>query len=261
MSNELVTLDTMERMADWFVKSRLFGIETKEQAVSLMMLCQAEGIHPAIALRDYHIIKGRHCMKADTMLARFQQAGGVIEWKDYTDTKCAALFSHPVHCPKPVLVDWTIERAKQAGITGKDNWRNYPRQMLRARVISDGIKTTFPIGSIGIYTPEELQDIDDAPKTMKPAVSMPKAVVDAPKIEAPKAEDAVVVIEKSAEGISSNSIVILGKIQKDLGVKDFNEVLGWNNYQSVTDIPNDAAVAELIKQFKARRQEMENEKK
>jgi hypothetical protein len=33
----------------------------------------------------------------------------------------------------PVKISFTIEQAKQAGLTGKDNWRNYPAAMLRAR--------------------------------------------------------------------------------------------------------------------------------
>lgn len=41
--------------------------------------------------------------------------------------------------------------------------KQYPRQMLRARVISEGIRTIFP-GCIGsFYTPEEAQDFDVKP--------------------------------------------------------------------------------------------------
>lgn len=149
----------IEKMAGALVKSRLFGIETIEQAVTLMLVAQSEGLHPAMAARDYHIIQGRPSMKADTMMARFQQAGGKVEWQDYTDIKVSGLFSHP-QSPKPVLIEWTFEQAKRIGLASKDNWRKYPRQMLRARVISEGVRTVYPAIASGIYSSEEVQDFE-----------------------------------------------------------------------------------------------------
>jgi hypothetical protein len=55
------------------------------------------------------------------------------------------------------------DRTKAAGLTGKQTWKQYPRQMLRARVISEGIRTVYPGVAVGIYTPEEVNDFDAAP--------------------------------------------------------------------------------------------------
>src|SRR5207253_3013162 len=52
------------------------------------------------------------------------------------------------------------------GLAGKDNWKNYPRQMLTARVISEGIRTVLPGVVAGVYTPEENQDF--APEPTRP---------------------------------------------------------------------------------------------
>jgi len=84
VSNEIVPYQQLERMATTVAKSGLFGMKTPEQALSLMLLSQAEGIHPMIAVRDYHIIQGRPSLKTDTMLARFQAAGGKVEWHALT---------------------------------------------------------------------------------------------------------------------------------------------------------------------------------
>jgi len=153
----LYSMNDLERMATALVKSNLFGIKTMEQAVTLMLVAQAEGQHPATAARDYHVIQGRPALKADAMLARFQQAGGIVEWIEYSDAKVIGAFRHP-QSPKPVLVEWTIEQAKRIGLATKDNWKNYPRQMLRARVISEGVRTCYPAIAAGIYTPEEVTD-------------------------------------------------------------------------------------------------------
>jgi hypothetical protein len=160
MSTAVVPFEQMERMAVTVAKSKLFGMETPDQALALMALAQSEGIHPMTAVRDYHIIKGRPSLKADTMLARFQKAGGVVKWLCLTDQKCEAEFSHPVHSPAPVKIDWTIERAKKAGLAGKDVWVGYARAMLRSRTISEGVRTVLPGVIQGIYTPEELVSLD-----------------------------------------------------------------------------------------------------
>ena len=156
-----MALGDIERMGDVLSRSKMFGFKTAEEAVALMLMAQAEGNHPAKAAQEYHVIQGRPALKADAMLARFQAAGGVVEWEEMSDTEVSAYFSHPTACPKPVKVDWTMERAKNARLTGKDNWSKYPRQMLKARVISEGVRMTYPGVAVGLYTPEEVMQFDD----------------------------------------------------------------------------------------------------
>ena len=162
MSNDLVPIQSLERMAQAVAQSKLFGITNQEQALALMLVAQAEGLHPATAARDYHIIQGRPALKADAMLARYLSSGGKVEWHDHTDTKVAATFSHPAG--GTLKIEWDMDRAKKAGLGGKDMWSKYPRQMLRARVISEGIRATNPAVATGIYTPEEVQDMEPVRK-------------------------------------------------------------------------------------------------
>ena len=155
MSN-IVPLADIQQMAEVASKSRMFGFKNPEEAMAIMLLCQAENLHPAIAMRDFHIIQGRPALKADAMLARFQQAGGSVQWKDYTDEKVTGIFSHP--SGGSLEVSWSLAQAKSIGIANKDNWRNYPRAMLRARCVSEGIRSVYPGCVVGVYTPEEVQD-------------------------------------------------------------------------------------------------------
>ena len=92
------------------------------------------------------------------MLARFQQAGGKVEWKVYTDAEVTGVFSHPQG--GSLEVTWTLAQAKSIGIATKDNWKNYPRAMLRARCLSEGIRAVYPGCVVGVYTPEEVQDFE-----------------------------------------------------------------------------------------------------
>ena len=188
MSN-LVPFNEIENMALAVSKSKLFGVNTPEQAMSLMILCQAEGLHPGIAMRDYHIIQGRPALKADAMLARFQQAGGKVEWKEYTDAKVTGVFSHP--SGGSLEVSWSLQQAKAIGIANKDNWKNYPRAMLRARVVSEGIRSVYPGCVVGVYTPEEVQDFaPPVPQSTVKDMGMAERVEDVLPTEVPSIQEA-----------------------------------------------------------------------
>lgn len=150
-------LAEMEKLAETVAKSQMFGMKTKEQALTLMFVAQSENRHPMSVVMDYHLIHGEPSLKAEVMLSRFQAAGGKVDWKQYDDTAAEASFSHPAG--GKITVRWDMARAKQAGLSGKDNWQHYPAAMLRSRCISEGIRTVYPGATGGFYTPEEVQDI------------------------------------------------------------------------------------------------------
>ena len=170
MSTELVSFSDLQGMARAVAASRFGGCETPEQAMTLMLIAQAEGRHPGIIVRDYHIIKGKPALKADAMLARFQEAGGVVSWHELSDARACATFSHPKG--GEVTIDWDLERAKKAGLLDSNpNWKKYPRSQLRARVISESIRAVYPGVVCGTYTPEEMDDLE--PRTPEYHVQPP----------------------------------------------------------------------------------------
>ena len=163
----IIPINELQVMAQAACKSGLFQMPSPEAALTLMLLCQAEGLHPIQALRQYHIIKGRPAMRADAMQAAFQLAGGKIQWLERSDVKCSAEFSHPAG--GTCTVTWSIETAKQAGLTGNPTWQKFPRAMLSARVVSEGCRAVYPAVVCGLYTPEEIENFDDQPKVKKQA--------------------------------------------------------------------------------------------
>jgi hypothetical protein len=155
----------MDQMAGAIAASGLFGMKDKNSVLALMAVAQAEGLHPATAARDFHIIQGRPALKADAMLARFQNAGGKVDWKEYTDEKVTGIFSHPNG--GELAVSWTIEQATRIGLVKPGSgWQRFPRAMLRSRCISEGIRSVFPGSVTGFYSPEEVQDFEPAPKDL-----------------------------------------------------------------------------------------------
>lgn len=173
----------MERFAQAIVKSGFFGFTKPEEVTSLAVIAQEEGRGIGSVARDYHVVHNRPSLKADAILARFQTAGGKVEWLEYTPERCKATFSHPQG--GSVTVEWTRAMANAAGLRS-DTWNKYPRAMLRARCISEGVRTVFPAVLTGFYTPEECEDME-APRPRKAARTVPEAPAGTDAPEAAKA--------------------------------------------------------------------------
>lgn len=156
-STAIVPLADVRAMAQAVVSSKLFGVQTESQALALMLLCQSEGCHPMAAVQRFHIIQGRPAMRSDALLAAFQSRGGKVEWRERSDTAAEAIF-YSSGCLKGLPVRWTMEDAARAGIGKKDNWKAYPRQMLSARVVAEGVRAVDPGALNGLYTDAEVQD-------------------------------------------------------------------------------------------------------
>lgn len=233
MSNQIATqtlpVSELEAMAQHIVKSGLFGMKKVEEAVALMLVAQSEQQHPASIANTYHIIQGRPALKSDAMLARFQQAGGRVEWHEYTDECVSATFTHAAG--GSLKVDWDMNRANAAGLGNKDNWKKYKRQMLRARVISDGVRGVYPAVLGGFYTPEEVQDF--APSSPAPAAKPPKKLTQPEVVEvevvesAPEPEPVQAAEEWEAKlaqhEVAVNSFLVLkGQIQPNQTWRDLS---------------------------------------
>ena len=179
MSNEvaLYTVHDIQAMASAMAKTKMFGFKSPEEGFALMLIAQAEGKHPATAAQEYDVIQGRPALKSVAALARFQHAGGSIQWAVRTDKEARATFAHKLG--GSVEISWTMERAAAAGLTGKDNWRKFPAQMLSARVVAEGVRACFPACLNGFYLAEEVQDFDPKPaaprKEPKPLVEVQAA--------------------------------------------------------------------------------------
>ncbi len=160
MSNNVVPYNELTQMAEAMAKSQLFGMKTADQVIALMLVAQANNQHPAAAARDFDIIQGRPAKKAEAMLRDFLGAGGSVQWHKLDNGIADATFSHPAG--GSMRIDWTMKRAAEAGLGGKEMWKKWPRQMLRSRCISEGVRTVFPVATGGMYAPEEIQDFSMA---------------------------------------------------------------------------------------------------
>lgn len=198
MQNQIVvhnqSIQDIESMAKAAVKSGLFGVKNQDQAVALMLLAQSEQMHPFSICTQFDIIQGRPALKSQAALARFQAAGGKIQWIERTDTKASAKFHHP--SGGELVVEWTLEMAKAAGLTGKQTWVQYPRQLLSARVLAEGVRSVLPGCLNGIYLAEEVQDFDAKPPKAQITIVEAKQEEPAPMLPEPPKE---IIVEAQVE--------------------------------------------------------------
>ncbi len=156
------TMDDVRGVAEAIARGGLFGSKDPYAVLTLCLLAQAEGQHPAVVFRDYHIISGKPAKKADAMLRDYLAGGGKVEWHQLDDDCADATFSHPAG--GTARISWDKARVKQAQLGGNAMHAKYPRQMLRARTISEGVRTVYPGATSGLYVPEEAATFDERPQ-------------------------------------------------------------------------------------------------
>lgn len=149
--------DLAQRIAKTeFVPSAL---RNRPEAVLACMLAGHEvGIGPMQALSKIHIIEGRPAMAAELMRALVQREGHEI-WFEESSSARVTLCGRRRESDHVSKVTWTLDDAKRADLSGKKNWRQYPRQMLAARATGELCRMVFAdvLGGVS-YTPEELDD-------------------------------------------------------------------------------------------------------
>ena len=138
-----------------FAESGMFpDIKSAAQAIVKIQAGAELGIAPFAAMSGIHIIKGKPTIGAGIM-ASMVKASGKYNYRviEQTDKKCSIDFYEG----KELIGNstFTIEEAKKAGT---QNLERFPRNMLFARAMSNGVKWYTPDVFAGpVYVPEEME--------------------------------------------------------------------------------------------------------
>jgi len=140
-----------------FAESGMFpDIKSAAQAIVKIQAGAELGIAPFAAMSGIHIIKGKPTIGAGIM-ASMVKASGKYNYRvvEQTDKKCSIDFYEG----KELIGNstFTIEEAKKAGT---QNLERFPRNMLFARAMSNGVKWYTPDVFAGpVYVPEEMESV------------------------------------------------------------------------------------------------------
>jgi len=150
----------MEKAAEVMANSGLFPVwNSKERVMTLMMLCQAEGIDPLTGVNRYDYINGRIAKKATAIQADFQAMGGKVEWVKCTNEVAKVKITTPEGTKHEE--EFTIDDARQAQLVKPNSgWTKYPKAMLRARCITFAIRAACPQVLNLMLSSEEAQDTE-----------------------------------------------------------------------------------------------------
>ncbi len=116
------------------------------------------GLPALVAMSEVHVIDGKPSLGAGA-LAPLVKAHPRYDYRVTLITNLQCAISFIDRTSGEVLGDsvFTIEDAGTAGLLNKGPWKQYPRNMLFARAISNGVAWFCPDVTMGrVYVPEEL---------------------------------------------------------------------------------------------------------
>ncbi len=157
--------DDVERAAVSMAKSGFFAdAKQASQAVVKILAAREIGLGPFAGMTGVNIIQGKPAFGANIMAACVKKSGRYnYRVTEMSDNACAIEFMERIDGKWTTSGEskFTIEDARKAGTKNLDK---FPRNMLFARAMSNGVRWYCPDvmnGSV-VYTPEELgADVDE----------------------------------------------------------------------------------------------------
>jgi len=147
--------DELEKTAKALAASKYFtDLDTVSKAITKILAGQEFGFGPFASVNGIHIIQGKPAIGANLMAAAVKRSGKynyrVIK---LDDTVCEIKFYE--NGEEIGTSTFTVEDARKAGTKNLDK---FPRNMLFARAISNGVRWFCPdaLNGSSVYTPEEL---------------------------------------------------------------------------------------------------------
>lgn len=161
---ELSILKEPMAIGEVFAKSGMFpDVKTQSQAVVKILAGKELGISAFQSVSGVYMVNGKLALQANVMASLIKRS----KTYDYTvnkldETECSITIFSINDGKKEKLGDsvFTVKDAAKAGLINKDNWKNYPRNCLFARALSNGARWYCPDIICGWYTTEELEDIE-----------------------------------------------------------------------------------------------------
>jgi len=120
------------------------------------------GIGMMHALDSLYVVNGRVSMSAELMRERAINAGYRIRIVSEDADHCTISIHHITEPDDGHEETFLMSEAKNAGLAGKDNWKNWPKAMMRARATASAVRWFAPQALAGCVERGEAEDIPEA---------------------------------------------------------------------------------------------------
>ena len=245
----------LDKLGETFAASGFFGAVTKSTATAALINCFIEGLSPVEYKAKYHTMNdGTTSIKSDYVQRNFRRLGGRWHYNEWTAEVCDVTFTYEGEETRGRV---TIDEFKQNGVaigkSGqlKDNWRKFPREMLKARCLATYIRAICPEALEGQYTQEETMDFNaaSAPRVVAPVAVSPSPIAP-PVAEKAAAKPEVVTPEVVEPPPADPNVCPCGKSKgkrfEDLPTDTLEKILdNAAKYPAITDAHKAAIVAVL----------------
>jgi len=147
------------RLAEILAASKLLprALSNNPEGVFTVIAAGRElGLTAMQSIRSIHVFDGKPILSADLMLALCLRSAVCERFQLIESTDKVATYEAKRAGQEPVRMSWTIEQAKVAKLTSKDNWQCHPAAMLRARCIAATARAVFPDLMLGVYETDEI---------------------------------------------------------------------------------------------------------
>lgn len=197
---------------------------TAHKTLAVILKGREIGWEPMQSLANIHDVQGNLTISADGQLALVR--------KSYPDMNLNYIQNDEKACVVEVTrvegetntFSFTMDDANQARLTSKSTWKQYPRAMLRSRVISEMARAMFPDALMGFkYNVDEVRDMQDEPHDNKTVPEKPKE----PELKLDAAYN------PKTPGHKEYLIAII----KNVGVTDRDEMCNINELMIADQVP------------------------
>lgn len=235
-------LQVMKSIAKELSESGLLPEAYRKKPASVFLAIQQGkelGLKPMQAINGINVIKGKPTLSPALMAALIMSSGkGAYRVKQFTDEVSEIDF---VRNGGTTNFKFTMEDAVKAGLANKDNWRNYPKNMLHARNMSNGARMIFPDVIQGLYTVEEIApDVEMTEEGIPiegPIIDIDETqaeqVVEAEIVEEPKTQEPAIIYSEAEKNQLTTMILDLIKWYQDVDFLRTLSIPKRRNYQKV----------------------------
>ena len=193
-------IETLQRTAKMLAVSGFFDAkgppEVQIAQMATKILAGAElGFGPFASVQGIHLIQGKPAIGANLMAAAVKSHPSYdYRVRKMDDTECEIEFFETIGGKRESLgiSGFTKKDAEAAGLMSNPTWKKYPKNMLFARAMSNGVRFYTPdvFNGSPVYVPEELgANVDgdgnvidttwtESPKPPSPAPTQPAPEVD-----------------------------------------------------------------------------------
>lgn len=164
--NEIMEFESLREpmaMGNVFAESGMFpDIKTQAQAAVKILAGRELGLSPFESMKNLYLVNGKLAIQSNA-LASLIKSNPKYDYRvdSVTNEECKISFFEVKGDKKELLgvSEFTFKDAAKAGLVNKENWKSFPKNMLFARALANGVRFYCPDAACGWHVQEEYEDL------------------------------------------------------------------------------------------------------